>query len=134
MASESREARGSAEKKSDAPVQQQERVAIRFAISSGVPVCRRWIGHAPMRRHGLARPDRDRFLRGVIANREHEIHARRIGPGELVPTFASQPIHWQIFADTSCARAPGCTVPLGWLPALYAVKCPAPHNSGSLRP
>ena len=45
------------------------------------------VGHAPMRRHRLARPDRAGFAGGVVADREDEVHLGRAGRGELVPVL-----------------------------------------------
>ena len=59
-------------------------------ISSGSALNRRRIGNAPMRRHGLARPERADFLGGVVAYREHEVHLRRARLRELVPAFAAR--------------------------------------------
>src|SRR5471030_232762 len=48
------------------------------------------IGEPPMGADGLARPDRTDFARGLIADREDEIHHRHAGCGKLVPALASQ--------------------------------------------
>ena len=45
---------------------------------------------APVRRHRLARPDRAGLARGVVADREHEIHGGRAGFGELVPALRAK--------------------------------------------
>src|SRR5271165_2207533 len=54
------------------------------------------IGNAPVRRHRLARPDRAYFLRGVVADGEDEVHLRRAGSSELVPTLAVQSMGGQV--------------------------------------
>jgi hypothetical protein len=46
-----------------------------------------------MRRHRLARPDRTGFARGVVADREDEIHHRRVGLREFFPALRTQIIH-----------------------------------------
>ena len=46
---------------------------------------RRRVGHAPMRGHRLARPDRAGLGRRAVADREHEVERRRAGPGEFAP-------------------------------------------------
>jgi hypothetical protein len=49
-----------------------------------------------MRGHRLAGPDRADFIRGVVADGEHEIQLRRIRLGELVPGFAAQSFRRQM--------------------------------------
>src|SRR5207248_10539545 len=44
----------------------------------------------PMRRHRLARPYRAAFSGRIVANREDEIHHRRIGTRELLPALRAQ--------------------------------------------
>src|SRR5262245_28389290 len=39
---------------------------------------------------GIAGPGRAHFARGLVANREHEVHHRGAGPGEFIPAFAAQ--------------------------------------------
>ncbi len=46
---------------------------------------------APMRRHRMARPDRTGLAGRAVANREHEIHHRRIGTGKFSPAFERRP-------------------------------------------
>src|SRR5258708_21231387 len=43
----------------------------------------RGIGHAPVRRHGLAGPDRADLVGRIVADREYEIELWRLGRGEL---------------------------------------------------
>ena len=45
---------------------------------------------APMRRHGLPRPDGTDFARRVVANGEHEIHLRRARSGIFVPALGAE--------------------------------------------
>ncbi len=74
----------------DSALQNRERVAkgaLHYFRCSGNG---RRVRHAPVRGHGLSRPQRARFPRGVIANREHKIHLGSIRPGKLVPAFAPQ--------------------------------------------
>src|SRR3546814_384494 len=49
---------------------------------------------SPMRRYRMAWPDRACLTRGVVADGEHEIHVRRIWPGELLPAFRAQSFGW----------------------------------------
>ena len=48
---------------------------------------RRGVGHAPVRRHRLARPERADLRRRVVADGEDEVHVRRARRSELVPAF-----------------------------------------------
>ena len=48
------------------------------------------IGNAPMRRHGLPRPDGTRFLRRIVANGEDKIHLWGSRLCELFPALAAQ--------------------------------------------
>ena len=57
----------------------------------GFAACRRGrVGHAPMRGHRLARPDRAGFARRVVADGEDEIELRRVRAGELAPDLRAQ--------------------------------------------
>ena len=60
--------------------------------SASLPSATRWIRQAPMRAHGLARPDRADLVGGVVADREHEIELRRIGRRKLLPGLGAQPL------------------------------------------
>ena len=52
-----------------------------------------WIGHTPMRRHWLPRPERTDLLRGVVADREDEIEFRCVRSRKLFPALGSQAGH-----------------------------------------
>ena len=49
---------------------------------------------APMRGHRLSRPDGTCFACRAVANREDEIHLRRIRRCELIPVFRAQALGW----------------------------------------
>ena len=49
-----------------------------------------------MRRHRVAGPDRADFARRLIADREHEIHLRRVRLGELIPALRAQALRRQL--------------------------------------
>ena len=51
---------------------------------------RRRVGHAPMRRHRLARPDGTHFARRAVADGDHEIQRWGAGRGELVPGLGTK--------------------------------------------
>ena len=88
----------------------------------------RGIGQAPVRAHGLARPDRADLLGGVVADREDEIERRRIGPGKLLPGFGAQALG-RVVEALRAAPAPGDgSRPRGWLPALWAMNLPLPSR------
>ena len=72
------------------------------------------IGHAPMRGHRLARPDRAGFAGGVVADGEDEIHLRRAGRGELVPGLRAAKRRVVVQALAAAAARMGWTSPLGW--------------------
>ena len=55
-----------------------------------------WIGHAPVRRHWLSRPDGTDFIRRVVADRKDEVKLRRVRFGELIPGFAAKTCGAQI--------------------------------------
>src|SRR5262249_31584468 len=59
--------------------------ALAFAAARGG-----WVGNAPVCRHGMPRPHRAGLARRLIADRDDEIHLRRIRLGELVPAPAAQ--------------------------------------------
>src|SRR5438270_9011486 len=48
------------------------------------------IGHAPMRRHRLARPDRTDFVGGIIADGEYEIELGGAVHGKFIPALRAQ--------------------------------------------
>ena len=48
------------------------------------------IRYTPMGGHRLAGPDGARFVRGVVADGEDEIHSWRIGEGEFVPALGAR--------------------------------------------
>src|SRR5689334_21472011 len=49
-----------------------------------------------MRRDRLYWPYRARFARDLVADREHEIQWRRVGPCEFVPALAAQPARFVV--------------------------------------
>src|ERR1035438_3294532 len=71
-------------KKTDAPVKNKKRFAKGAVDFGGVSVNRGWVGHSPVRCHGLSRPQRARFLGGVVANREDEMQIGSAGAPERV--------------------------------------------------
>jgi len=55
----------------------------------------RRIGHAPVRQGRMPRPHRAAFARCAVADRDHEIHLRRLRPGERIPALGTQAFRWQ---------------------------------------
>src|SRR5271169_4529223 len=78
------------EKKTDAPIKNKKRVTEGPFDFGGVSLHGGRIGNSPVRDHGLSRPQRARFLGGVVANREDEVHLGRAGAPEFIPTLAAQ--------------------------------------------
>src|SRR5262249_43186145 len=71
----------------------------------------RRIGNAPMRGHGLARPDGTSLTGGIVTNGEDKIHARRGGVRGFFPAFAAQ-------------------VRYRYVSGLQLPQCLRPHSSG----
>src|SRR5271157_4019567 len=78
------------EKKTDPPVENEERVAKSAVDFGGVSLNGGRVGNSPVRGHGLSRPERTGFLGGIVANREDELHLGSARLPEFVPAFAAQ--------------------------------------------
>src|SRR2546427_202880 len=72
-----------------APAQRDGRVHERLALLFLGAFDGGRVGHAPMRRDGLARPQRTRLAGGVVADGEDEVEHRRTGNHEFVPALAA---------------------------------------------
>ena len=81
-----------------------------------VPCDGRGILDAPVRRHRLAGPDGASLAGGAVADREHEIHNRGAGIGELVPALRAKALG-RVSERVQHLQREGIHVPLGWLPA-----------------
>jgi hypothetical protein len=80
------------EKQADSPVENRERFeegTLNLTLGS---LSRRGIGHAPPGRQGMSGPNRADFAGRPVAHGKHEVHFRRAGLSELVPTLAAQAV------------------------------------------
>src|SRR5579862_98378 len=73
------------------PVENKESIAKSSLDLLSAPANGRWIGNAPMRSHGLTRPDGARFLGRVITNRKHKMEFGCAGLREFIPRLTPQP-------------------------------------------
>src|SRR5579863_8735133 len=62
------------DEQADSAVENHECIVIGPRNLRGSSRDARRIGHAPVRGHGLPRPERTRFLRGVVAHGKNKIH------------------------------------------------------------
>src|ERR1700735_876396 len=85
-----------AQKQTDSAVECHERVSEGALDHFGATVYGGGIGNAPMRGHGLARPDGAGFLRGIVADGKYEVHARGRRLCEFAPTLAPRAVGWDM--------------------------------------
>src|ERR1700722_5674837 len=78
-----------AKQNADSSVEHQESFAKRFLdlFRGALDGCR--VCDAPVRGHGLTRPNRTDFLGGVITNGKNEIHTWRCGSRKFFPWLAA---------------------------------------------
>ena len=112
---------GQTKEQADSAIEHEEGIAIgAFHVCGTALNCSR-VRNAPMSRDRLARPHGAYFVRGVIADRNYEVELWRIRRGEFLPRLAAS--SWvENVHRFQLAQCFGTTTPLGWLPALYAVK------------
>ena len=63
---------------------------------------------------------------GLVANRNHEVHSRRVRPPRTRPRICCGRLGGHAVDHSRNSSTSGLTVPPGWLPALKAVKRPLP--------
>src|SRR5271157_3684522 len=78
------------EKKTDPPVENEERVAKSAVDFGGVSVNGGRVGNSPVRGHGLSRPQWTGFLGGIVANREDKMQVGSAGARKFIPTLTAQ--------------------------------------------
>ena len=80
------------EEEADAAIEDDVRIAEGAGDLFGRAADGGRIGDAPVRGHRLARPVGARFVGGIVADGEDEVHLRGVGSGELIPGFAAQAV------------------------------------------
>src|SRR5215472_17058414 len=80
---------GKIKKQTDPAVEHKKCIAERFLNLLGRARNGGGVGHAPMRRHRLAGPDRADFFGRVVADREYEIELGCSRLCKLIPALAS---------------------------------------------
>lgn len=82
--------KGQAQEKADSAVENHESFAEGTFDLILRTLDRRGVRNAPVRRHGLTRPYRTHFLRGVVANRENKVQSWRVRSCEFIPVLTPQ--------------------------------------------
>ena len=83
------------------------------SISAESPLDGGGIGNSPVCGHGLSRPERAGFLRGVVADREDEMHLAERRAARIRPSSCCAGRRLECELPFNCFSASGRTVPEG---------------------